>query len=260
MAKKELLFYVMLQLIAFGLAIWLMLCGNVAIGSEQTKDQFNFETNDLEFASKLANQSRQMTLSQIKAKWLELKGMLEGRAMKDQQDSWHAENNQPNNNANRDQAISNLSDIELDPEWGTDFRIFVSSSMSKNLLKAYAKQAKKYGAVLVFNGLPGGSWRKLSELVTEISGNNPELVSIQIDDEAFARFDIKVVPSFVLSKEEDVFAEQPKVTFDKVTGAIGTRRVLELFKEQGQLAEFASDKLEQGRINGVMANVEGVDE
>lgn len=206
-----------------------MLYGNVAIGNEQTKAQSNVKGNDLELAKELTKEARQIVLPEIKAKWLELKSMLQGKEK-------------------QDETASDF-DFESDSKWGTSFRIFVSNSMSKNLLKSYAEQAKKYGGVLVLNGLPDGSWWKLSELVTEISGNNPELIAMQIDDEAFARFNIKEVPSFVLSKEEDIFAENPKVTFDKVTGSIGIRRALELFKEQGELQDIASSKLEQEQID-----------
>lgn len=85
--------------------------------------------------------------------------------------------------------------------------------------------------------------------MTEISGDQPELVAMQIDDEAFAQFNITHVPSFVLSKEEDMFAENPKVTFDKVTGSIGIRRALEMFREKGQLKDIAAHKLQQGAVD-----------
>ena len=46
---------------------------------------------------------------------------------------------------------------------GRDYRdsillkVFISSSMSPEILKTYVRQAKRYGGVLVFNGLPGNS-------------------------------------------------------------------------------------------------------
>lgn len=206
----------------------LLLGSSIAVGEER----FNFKKDDLEFAKDLAEKSRQMTLPQMKAKWFELQNMLGMLGTSEEKDT---------------QDNESLPDFDSEQENGTSFRIFVSSSMSKNLLKSYASRAKKYGAVLVFKGLPGGSWCKLSELVVEISGDRPELIAMQIDDEVFAQFDIKEVPSFVLSKTEDIFAENPKVTFDKVTGAIGIRRALEIFKGEGQLKDIANSKLEQGR-------------
>ena len=46
---------------------------------------------------------------------------------------------------------------------GRDYRdsvllkVFISSSMGLELLKTYVRQAKRYGGVLVFNGLPDNS-------------------------------------------------------------------------------------------------------
>jgi type-F conjugative transfer system pilin assembly protein TrbC len=213
MAQEKLLFFLML----------LMLCSPTALGGEE----FRFKKEDLEFAKYLTKKSQQMTLGEMNQKWLELQNMLGSIKEGNKQDN------------------KILPGSEHDSEWGVSFRIFVSSSMSKNLLKNYATKAKKYCGVLVFNGLPGGSWRKLSELVTEISGDKPQLVAMQIDDEAFAQFNITEVPSFVLSKEEDMFAENPKLTFDKVTGSIGIRRALEMFEEKGQLKDIAAHKLQQ---------------
>jgi len=195
-----------------------LLCSHTALGNEE----FRFKKEDLGFAKDLSTKSRQITLGEMQAKWLELQNMLGNIKEENKQDN------------------KILPDFEHDPEWGTSFRIFVSSSMSKNLLKNYAIAAKRYGGVLVFKGLPGNSWRRLSEMVTEITGDKPELIAIQIDDEAFAQFNITQVPSFVLSKEEDMFAEEPKVTFDKVTGSIGIRRALEIFEEKGQLKDIAA--------------------
>ncbi len=213
MAQKKLLFPLIL----------LLFCSGIARGAEP----FNFKKEDLELAKDLTIKSRQMTLEEIKKKWLELQNMLGTGDEK--------------NGSN----IESLASFDGKREWGTSFRIFVSSGAPKNLLKSYARLAKKYSGVLVFNGLPQGSWRKLSELVTEISGNDPELVFIQIDDEAFARFNVTHVPSFVLSKEEDVSVENPKVIFDKVSGSIGIRAALELFADKGELKDIASLLLER---------------
>ena len=193
----------------------------------QAGEQFKFEQKDLDFAKDLTKRSRQMTLLEIKQKWLELENML-GK----------------DNDLGKSLNSQDITDFN-DPSFGSSFRIFVSSSMSRNLLKSYAKTARNYGGVLVFNGLPGGSWRKLSKLVSSISGNDNEAIAMQIDDEAFAEFNITKVPSIVLAKEEDIFSENPKVTFDKITGSVGIRRALEKFASSGQLQELARIKLKQ---------------
>jgi len=128
-------------------------------------------------------------------------------------------------------------------------KVFVSSSMGTELLKTYAKEARRYGGVLVFNGLPDNSWVKLNKTVTEIVGNE-EGVGIQIDPEEFDRFTIKTVPAFVLIKEADLItdiSEEPaedKVIYDKVTGNIGIESALRLFAEKGELGLEAQAKLE----------------
>ena len=208
MAQKKLL---------FSLIVLLFYGGNTI-----AEERFTFKAEDLEFAKDLTEKSRQRTLSGIKAKWLELQNMLSGKGEKNTLDT------------------KSLAAFDSKGEWGTSFRIFVSSSMSKHLLKNYARQAKKYNAVLVFNGLPSGSWRKLSELITEISGDEREAIAAQIDNEAFARFNVSGVPSFVLSREEDIFAQEPKVTFDKVSGSIGIGSALEIFAASGELKDIAN--------------------
>lgn len=141
---------------------------------------------------------------------------------------------------------------------GRDYRdssilkVFVSSSMGTELLKTYAKEARRYGGVLVFNGLPDNSWVKLNKTVTEIVGNEEGvgILGIQIDPEEFDRFNIKTVPAFVLIKEADLItgtSEEPaedKVIYDKVTGNIGIETALRLFAEKGELGLEAQAKLE----------------
>lgn len=189
------------------------------------EEGFHFKQDDLDFAKDLTAESRKMILFDIKAKWWELQQILGKKGQ---------------NRASQDQ---DLTQAYYDPEESVTFQVFVSHSMSKNLLKSYARSAKKYGAVLVFNGLPAGSWRELSRLVTEISGDDPELVAMQIDDQAFTQYGITLVPSFVLSKEQEVFSENPKITFDKVAGSVSIRRALEIFAGGGELQEIASNKL-----------------
>ena len=128
-------------------------------------------------------------------------------------------------------------------------KVFVSSSMSTELLKTYVKEARRYGGVLVFNGLPDNSWVKLNNMIMEIV-EDQEGVGIQIDPEEFDRFNIKTVPAFVLIKEADWITgtskemAEDRVIYDKVTGNIGTEAALRLFAEQGELGAMARAKAE----------------
>ncbi len=122
-------------------------------------------------------------------------------------------------------------------------QIFVSDSMPKQLLKAYAMEARRFNGVLVFCGLPDGSFVKLTDLVIEISDANDNL-AMQIDDEAFRIFDVKIVPTIVLSKPNSMFDEQiTREKFDKVEGNISIKDALELFASNGDVAILAREIL-----------------
>ena len=154
----------------------------------------------------------------------------------------------------RDGVIEN-KDLTGSGGPGRDYRdsillkVFISSSMSPELLKTYVKEVRRYGGVLVFNGLPDNSWVKLNKTVTEIVGDE-EGVGIQIDPEEFDRFNIKTVPAFVLIKEADLITGtseelvEDKIIYDKVTGNIGIEAALRLFAEKGELSLEAQAKLE----------------
>jgi len=120
--------------------------------------------------------------------------------------------------------------------------IFVSTSMPRTLLESYLLEASKYGGVLVFNGLPKGSFKEFAKLVTELTKDETlaDNASLQIDDEAFARFGVKSVPAIVLVKESEYNPSQTSITvYDKILGNVGTRFALEKFSVEGELREEA---------------------
>jgi len=122
-------------------------------------------------------------------------------------------------------------------------QIFVSSSMSRESLKSYVREAHRYNGVLVFRGLPQGSFRKITDLVMDISDEQYP-VAMQIDDEAFAQFGIKTVPTIVLTVPASMFSEQTaREKFDKVTGHITIKAALETFAAQGDLSVNAKERL-----------------
>lgn len=227
MAQKKLL-YVLILILAFTL-------------NASGKEAFELKEEDMEFANNLARRSRQASLLAIKEKWLELQRLKAGSL------------NQSalSNIESLDNPLSRLSA-------NTTLRVFVSGSMGTELLKNYVKQAKCYKAILVFNGLPQGSWRKLSDLVYEIAWVNAENVEMQLDDLAFAQYSVTSVPSFVLSKEPSVFdldnlgdnnsrEVNAKNKFDKIVGNIGIKRALETMIEHGDLANEAHSFLQEAK-------------
>ena len=183
----------------------------------------------------IMEKSREIVMSAIAEKYRELL-MLRGQ----QQDGLTEHN-----------SLRGLDEQGRNYRDSSTLKVFVSSSMSTELLKTYVKEAKRYGAVLVFNGLPGNSWVKLNKTVMEMV-EDQEGVGIQIDPEEFDRFNIKTVPAFVLIKEADWITGtseemvEDRVIYDKVTGNIGTEAALRLFAEQGELGAMARAKAENG--------------
>ena len=181
----------------------------------------------------IMEKSREIVMSAIAEKYRELL-MLRGQ----QQDGLTEHN-----------SLRGLDEQGRNYRDSSTLKVFVSSSMSTELLKTYVKEAKRYGAVLVFNGLPGNSWVKLNKTVMEMV-EDQEGVGIQIDPEEFDRFNIKTVPAFVLIKEADWITGtseemvEDRVIYDKVTGNIGTEAALRLFAEQGELGAMARAKAE----------------
>ncbi len=160
-----------------------------------------------------------------------------------------------NSISNQSQIIvmDNFKEIMNQPRFDPELRlevlkprpalqIFVSSSLPKQLLKNYAIEARSYGGVLVFRGLPSDSIHKLTDLIMEISSENT--AGMQIDDQAFTAFGIHNVPAIVLSVPAPIFAgETSMVKFDKVTGALTIKAALELFAQNGDMSSNAKELL-----------------
>ena len=145
--------------------------------------------------------------------------------------------------------------------------IFVSHSMPKALLKSYLKEATKYKGVLVFKGLPNGSFKELFQLVKElteddvayndVSHNNEvfgvDQAGVQIDDEAFESFGVTVVPTIVLSRSKSTIEElspkegdpSRKASYDSIVGNVGIKYALEQFSSSGDLSKEALERLHE---------------
>jgi type-F conjugative transfer system pilin assembly protein TrbC len=185
---------------------------------------FKFKQEDMDFAQDFARRSRQISMVAIKEKWQELQQQIQ----------------------TSEGDLDNIEEAGIRESY--TLRVFVSSSMNKQLLKHYIEQAKRYKAVLVFNGLPNGSWRELAELIYEITGGTAENTAVQLDDISFKEYSINSVPSFVLSREEDIFNQDREVEYDKVSGNIGIKRALEEISENGDLSEIAQAILDEARL------------
>ena len=225
MAQKKLLFMV-------AVVIFILFLVNTNAEAKAELLVEHVAEKDKNYFKDIAHESQAIVMSTIAEKYREL-------LMLRQQQDGLAEHN-------------SLTDLD---EQGRNYRdsytlkVFVSSSMGKELLKTYVKEARSYGGVLVFNGLPDNSWVKLNNMIMEIV-EDQEGVGIQIDPEEFDRFNIKTVPAFVLIKEADWITGtseemvEDRVIYDKVTGNIGTEAALRLFAEQGELGAMARAKAE----------------
>lgn len=187
------------------LILTLLICVNLSVlGNDE----------DIEFARSLARTTKEHVRSGMKEKYQELRGLKE--------------------RANRGEGDDEV--LAQDQESDSVLRIFVSSSMSKNLLKSYYKEARRYKGHLVFNGLPSGSFKELTSLAQEIAGDE-EIGGMEIDDEAFKEFGIEKVPSIVLSsKGDNSFGDEKTETrYDRISGAVSIRFALSEFASKGDL-------------------------
>jgi type-F conjugative transfer system pilin assembly protein TrbC len=225
MAQKKLLFMV-------AVVIFILFLVNTNAEAKAELLVEHVAEKDKNYFKDIAHESQAIVMSTIAEKYREL-------LMLRQQQDGLAEHN----------SLTDLDELGRKYRDSVTLKIFVSSSMSTELLKTYVKEARHYGGVLVFNGLPGNSWVKLNKTVMEIV-EDQEGVGIQIDPEEFDRFNIKTVPAFVLIKEADWITGtseemvEDRVIYDKVTGNIGIETALRLFAEKGELSLEAEAKLE----------------
>ena len=225
MAQKKLLFMV-------AVVIFILFLVNTNAEAKAELLVEHVAEKDKNYFKDIAHESQAIVMSTIAEKYREL-------LMLRQQQDGLAEHN----------SLTDLDEQGRNYRDSSTLKVFVSSSMGKELLKTYVKEARSYGGVLVFNGLPDNSWVKLNNMIMEIV-EDQEGVGIQIDPEEFDRFNIKTVPAFVLIKEADWITgtseemAEDRVIYDKVTGNIGTEAALRLFAEQGELGAMARAKAE----------------
>lgn len=112
----------------------------------------------------------------------------------------------------------------------TRFLVFVSFSMPKSSIQQYMLDAKTFGAELFLVGVPGNNIVEFSKTMQEMLSENS--YGISVDEKEFDRFNVKVVPTFVLVKEQ--ISEKEK--FDKLSGHVPLKYVLNAFANDGELS------------------------
>ncbi|EER20766.1 MULTISPECIES: type-F conjugative transfer system pilin assembly protein TrbC [spotted fever group] len=190
---------------------------------------FVVSEKDIEFAEKIQAQVQKIVNKGLKEKYQEYEQISKNTAA-----------------AKNDKTLDVADTYAFLNDDNTRLRIFVSSSMSLNLLRSYYKEAQRYGGHLVFNGLPKGSFKELLKLAQEIVEGN-DIGGLEIDDEAFSSFNAQHVPMIVLSKEVDsLFDVAGDVTqYDSIQGAVSIKYALEEFATRGDMSKEAKQRLER---------------
>ncbi len=114
--------------------------------------------------------------------------------------------------------------------------VFVSLSLPTETLKALSKQAQSVGGNLVIRGLVNNSFKETQGRLRALG------IPIDIDPTLFERFEVKRVPTFVLTTVKEGKIQE---VFDKVTGNVSVRSALEHFNMSGELASLAQAFLQE---------------
>lgn len=123
--------------------------------------------------------------------------------------------------------------------------VFVSFSLGEKALLNLAQEAKAYGATLILRGFIEGSYVKTAKALQNIILKTSQ--GFIIDPELFALFNVKAVPTYVLSKPFQLNALERTSTplHDRIQGHISLQYALEQFEKEGDLQEEARLFLEQ---------------
>jgi len=122
--------------------------------------------------------------------------------------------------------------------------VFVSFSMPHESLVRLAAQARRAGAVLVFRGLAGATLREMNARLAPLSRTG---AAMQINPQAFARFAIRAVPTFVVAMADpDCAASACEGHARRVAGDVSLEFALErLARDRGPLAGAAAARLQR---------------
>lgn len=123
--------------------------------------------------------------------------------------------------------------------------IFVSFSMGEKALLNLAQEAKQYGAVLVLRGFKEGSYLKTAKTLQKIILKTGQ--GVLIDPELYTLFNVTAVPTFILAKPFQLYAQERTQTpvHDKIQGHVSIHYALEQFSEKGDLKQVAQQLLDK---------------
>jgi conjugal transfer pilus assembly protein TrbC len=118
--------------------------------------------------------------------------------------------------------------------------VLASFSMPQATLKQLAADLKKVDGVLVIRGLINNSFKETALTLQKLG------TSVLLDPTLFEKFNITSVPTFIIF-DGDLKEEHP--TFDRMTGNVSLRFVLEKFAQEGEIKSVVLllEKLKGGK-------------
>lgn len=117
-----------------------------------------------------------------------------------------------------------------------ELMIFISTSMPTKALVMLGQQAKATGAILVMRGMVAplgtkGAMQKTMEALQPVGATGAQ---IQIDPEAFSRYNVKAVPTFVIaSKDEGCSSDTCDTKSYALAGDVTLEYALEQWSSRG---------------------------
>jgi len=131
---------------------------------------------------------------------------------------------------------------------GPALLLFVSFSMPPESLLRLAHQARRADGVLVFRGLAGATLREMVGRVEPLAKTG---ATIEINPDAFARFGVEFVPTFVLAESLTSCGDETcEGRVRRIAGDVTLDYALErLARGDGAIASAAAERL--GTLRGV---------
>lgn len=123
---------------------------------------------------------------------------------------------------------------------GDDLLIFVSSSVPTNSLISLALQARKSGALLVFNGFIENSFKKTVRFIHDL---NKDGVRAIIEPHAFIAFSVEQVPTFVaIAEGNNCNLKVCTPLHDKISGNVTLNYALRNIAADGEFGVSTAKK------------------
>ncbi|NNM43648.1 MAG: type-F conjugative transfer system pilin assembly protein TrbC [Chlamydiae bacterium] len=134
--------------------------------------------------------------------------------------------------------VSEQTNKRADQNW--NISLFMSFSIPIETWKEYSASLEKTGGIFILRGLPKNSFPLLSKNIQDLRQKGVK-APIVIDPEAFEKYAIYQVPSFVLEKDG---------IFDKVEGNLNLDASLTLIERYGDLSYLAKTIKQNVRQGG----------